>query len=143
MDNEEALTEALCSAETISSYFRMIDFYEKEIKERTGKIQQLMSMLQLEAGKTFRYEGQLYQVCHRKKEGTYFFKKLDQPPKAWLGRKAREARMRYRDTQDLAVHGESVQTDVEPSSGGDEDPFQAPEADAPLSGAAVAATATE
>jgi hypothetical protein len=109
---QERANEALCSAETIASYFRMIEDYETKIAKHTAKIQQLMEMLQLEAGRTFRFEGQLYQVCQRKKEGTFFFKKLERPPKAWLGRTARDTRARYRSSQDLTVHDESVQAGV-------------------------------
>ena len=139
----EPVTEAMCPPETIASDFRMIDDYEEKIKTHTAKIQQLMEMLQLEAGPTFRFEGQLYQVCQRKKEGTFFFKRLDKPPKAWLGRKAREARARYRSTPDLAVQGESVQTDVEEVCGTSDLSSSTPEAEASPEGATVAALATE
>ncbi len=120
--SEDAQTEALCSSETIASYFRMLEAYESEIKKRKAKIQQLMEMLQVEAGRTFRYKGQFYQVCQRKKEGTFFFKKLDQPPKTWLNKEAREKR--HTVSADVAQQkeecGASVlsSTDVEASPAG-------------------------
>jgi hypothetical protein len=141
MSEEESQTEALCSTETIASYFRMIDFYEAEIKERQSKIQQLMNMLQLEAGRTFIYKGQCYQVCQRKKEGTFFFKKPDQPPKVWLGRKAREARRRC-STPGLAVPEKAVQLDVELRESG-ACILSETEAEALPEGATAAALATE
>lgn len=107
--------DAQCSPETIASFFRMIDTYEDQIEESKSRIQQVMAMLQQTAGTTFMYEGQLYQVCQRKKEGTYFFKLLDKPPKAWLGREAREARERCRS--DSEVSEESGTLDVEQESG--------------------------
>lgn len=109
---DQSLNDAQCPPETVASFFRMIDFYEKEIETHQEKIQQLMAMLQQEAGKTFMHEGQLYQVCQRKKEGTYFFKLLDKPPKSWLGREAREARERCRSNSEARALEQSDPTDA-------------------------------
>lgn len=135
-------TEAQCSEETIASYFRMIDFYKAEIKAQEGKLQQLLAMLAMEAGKTFRYKGQFYQVCKRNTEGTYFFKLLDKPPKDWLGRKARSARRCRLETPEIAGPEGSVNSVDVQESGTCTPSTVSLSAEALLAGA-VAAVATE
>lgn len=113
--------KANCPPETVASYFRMIDRYKEEIQKREDKIQQLMSMLQMEAGRTFQHEGQWYQICQRKKEGTMFFKKPKCEPKEWLGKKSQSpisgAAVASAESEGLADPHESANVDAGGGSG--------------------------
>lgn len=112
----EPATVATCDEATLSSFFRMINRYRSEIEEKEQHLQTLMQQLQIEAGKTFKYDGQWYQICQRKKEGTMFFKELSAAPATWLNKKAREQRD-DEPSESTADSHEPDQADVSEESG--------------------------
>ncbi len=113
--------DANCSPETIASFFRMIQDTHEEEQRILEKRDNLMRMLALEAGATFMYEGQIYQVCerHNKARGMKvpFFKKLKAWPKSWLDKEARSKR--GLSQEEAAPVDESAQVDVMVGQRGD------------------------